>query len=47
MYFLPHIKRSISNTKTNWLMLFAEIIALYYEHTTKDKTMDNVHETKQ
>jgi hypothetical protein len=45
-YFLPHSKRSISITKTTWLMLFADVVAVYYENITKHKTMNNVQKTK-
>jgi hypothetical protein len=32
MQFLPHRKHCISVTKTNWLMLCKEIIAVYFEN---------------
>jgi hypothetical protein len=34
---IPHRKHSASITMTNWLMLFREIIAVYFENHTKHK----------
>jgi hypothetical protein len=35
MFFLPKRKQCVSITKISWLMLFKEMIAIYYENNRK------------